>query len=164
MEREITGTMVEYFFVCKRKLYYFTKNLTMEQENEAVLLGKLIDENSYGREEKHISVDGVISIDYIEHSRILHEIKKSRAIEESAKWQLKYYLWYLEQKGITGLRGRIDYPLLKQNINIELSEEDRKILRKVVREIPLICDGKIPSRDPSLSICKKCAYYDLCFI
>lgn len=164
MEREITGTMVEYYFVCKRKLYYFTKNLTMEQENEAVLLGKLIDENSYGREVKHISVDGVISIDYIEDSRILHEIKKSRAIEESTKWQLKYYLWYLEQKGITGLRGRIDYPLLKQNINIELSEEDRKILCKVVREIPLICDGKIPSRDPSLSICKKCAYYDLCFI
>lgn len=41
MERSITGTMVEYYFVCKRKLYYFAKDLTMEQENESVLLGKV---------------------------------------------------------------------------------------------------------------------------
>lgn len=164
MERSITGTMVEYYFVCKRKLYYFAKDLTMEQENESVLLGKVLDENSYEREEKHIAIDGVITIDFIRDRRILHEVKKSRAIEKAAIWQLKYYIWYLEQKGISDLRGQIDYPLLRQTVDVELTENDRTALQTIIAEIPSICADKIPMRDPSVSYCRKCSYYDLCFI
>ncbi len=164
LNRHITGTMVEYYFVCKRKLYYFTKDLTMEHENESVLLGKLLDENTYGRDEKHITIDGIIAIDFIREHRILHEVKKSRSIEEASIWQLKYYIWYLEQRGVSDLHGQIDYPLLRQTVEVELSENDRERLRDITAEIPVICDGKIPARDPLISICRKCSYHDLCFI
>ena len=56
-EARITGVMVYYYFVCKRKLWYFTHEIQMEQENEAVKLGKVLDESVYGRENKHMDID-----------------------------------------------------------------------------------------------------------
>ena len=44
MENRITGVMIYYYFVCKRKLWYFVHEINMESENENVLLGKLLDE------------------------------------------------------------------------------------------------------------------------
>ena len=49
MKENITGMMVYYYFVCERKLWYFCHEITMETENEDVLLGKLLDESSYKR-------------------------------------------------------------------------------------------------------------------
>ena len=34
-----TGTQLNYYFVCKRKLWLFSHNLEMEQSYDAVLLG-----------------------------------------------------------------------------------------------------------------------------
>ena len=36
----ITGTEINYLFVCPTKLWYFTKGITMEQESEWVDLGR----------------------------------------------------------------------------------------------------------------------------
>ena len=65
MEEKVTGVMIYYYFVCKRKLWYFCHEIRMEAENEDVLLGKLLDESSYGKNEKHINIDNVINIDFI---------------------------------------------------------------------------------------------------
>lgn len=43
MEERITGMMIYYHFVCKRKLWYFCHEINMENENEDVMLGKLLD-------------------------------------------------------------------------------------------------------------------------
>ncbi len=114
MEKRITGVMIYYYFICKRKLWYFIHEINMESENENVMLGKLLDENSYKRDDKHINIDNVISIDFIREQKELHEIKKSRAIEEAGIWQVKYYLYYLKQRGVTEVKAKIDYPLLKK--------------------------------------------------
>ena len=55
MENRITGVMIYYYFVCKRKLWYFCHEIRMEAENEDVILGKILDESSYSKNEKHIS-------------------------------------------------------------------------------------------------------------
>ena len=83
----VTGVMIYYYFVCKRKLWYFCHDINMESDNENVLLGKILDEGSYAREDKHINIDNVINIDFIKEQRELHEVKKSRAIEEASVWQ-----------------------------------------------------------------------------
>ena len=62
MKENITGMMVYYYFVCERKLWYFCHEITMETENEDVLLGKLLDESSYKKNDKHISIDQIINI------------------------------------------------------------------------------------------------------
>ena len=82
MEERITGVMIYYYFVCKRKLWYFCHEINMESGNEDVQLGKILDETSYGRSEKHIQINGEINIDFIKEHRELHEIKKSKSIEQ----------------------------------------------------------------------------------
>ena len=135
MEERITGVMIYYYFVCSRKLWYFCHQINMEDENENVQLGKLLDENSYKRDDKHIEIDGIINIDFIHEKNELYEIKKSKSIEEAGIWQVKYYLYYLKKRNVDGLHGVIDYPLLKKNVDVELSDEDCKKLDDIIKEI-----------------------------
>lgn len=131
MEERITGVMIYYYFVCKRKLWYFCHDLQMENvsQNENVQLGKLLDETSYRRNQKHINIDDTINIDFIKDFQEIHEVKKSKSIEEAGIWQVKYYLYYLKKKGVNISKAQIDYPLLKKNIEVSLSEEDEKYYR-----------------------------------
>lgn len=164
MEERITGVMIYYYFVCRRKLWYFIHEINMESENENVMLGKLLDENSYKRDDKHINIDNVINIDFIREQKELHEVKKSRAIEEAGIWQVKYYLYYLKQRGVTGIKAKIDYPLLKKNLVVELQDNDEKQLQEIIQDILILKkQEKIPKFDTK-KICTKCAYHDLCFV
>ena len=156
MDKDITGLMVYYYEVCKRKLWYFTNDIQLEENNSNVILGKLLEENSYTRDEKKINIDGVINIDFIRSKKILHEIKKSNSIEPASILQVQYYLYYLEKKGLVGLKGILDYPLLKQTVEVNLSDSDRENLENIIIGIKEILEKK--------NICKKCAYFDLCFV
>lgn len=163
MEKQITGVMMYYLYVCKRKLWYFYNNIQMEQGSENVTIGKLIDENSYKREDKHINIDNVINIDFLRNEGILHEVKKSNKIEEASIWQVKYYLYYLKIHGVE-IMGKIDYPLLKQSVKVELRNEDIPIIEENLDVIKAICERPTPPPLKRISICKNCAYHDLCFI
>ena len=164
MDKPITGMMIYYYIVCKRKLWYFYNQIQMETNSENVKIGKVLDGNAYEREEKHINVDDVISIDYIKTKGILHEVKKSKKIEEAGIMQVKYYLYYLKQKGVKGIKGKIDYPLLKQSIDVELTAEDEKYIESVLIDIKEIVNTHLPPILEKKRICKKCAYFELCYI
>ncbi|MBC2576296.1 CRISPR-associated protein Cas4 [Peptostreptococcus canis] len=160
---KITGLMVYYYFVCHKKLWYHLKNLNLENESENVGIGKLLDETTYSKENKHISIDNVINIDFIKRWEILHDIKKSKSIEEAGIWQMKYYIYYLEKKGILIKKGMIDYPLLKQRKEVELSDDDRKIIEQVLVEIEEIGKKEKAPDNINSKICKKCAFYEFCY-
>ena len=164
MDKDITGLMVYYYEVCKRKLWYFTNDIQLEENNSNVILGKLLEENTYTRDEKKINIDGVINIDFIRSKKILHEIKKSNSIEPASILQIQYYLYYLEKKGLIGLKGILDYPLLKQTVEINLSDSDRENLENIIIGIKEILRKESPPTLEKISICKKCAYFDLCFV
>ena len=164
MEKEITGVMVYYYEVCKRKLWYFYNDISMEAGNENVQIGKAIDEESYKRDEKHININNVINIDFIRSKGVLHEVKKSKKIEEASILQVKYYLYYLKKHGVENIKAKIDYPLLRQSIDVELDEKDIKEIEEILGDIRYIVDQKIPCELHKKRICKSCAYYDLCFI
>jgi len=161
---KITGVMVEYYFVCKKKLWYFTNQIQMENEHENVLIGRMIDENSYAQERKNILIDGTINIDFIRKNKQIHEVKKSKSIEEATIWQVKYYLYYLKKLGLDGVTGVIDYPLLRQNLVVELDESDEEKIEEIIRDIESIVTTPSPPTSKKMRICSKCAYYELCFI
>ena len=161
---KVTGVMINYYIICKRKLWYFSHGIQMEQEHDNVTIGKLIDENSYGREKKHILIDGIINIDFIDGMKVIHEVKKSKSIEEATEWQLKYYLYYLKSKGVEGLRGMVDYPLLKQRLKIELSEKDEEEIEELLMNIKNIVAEKKTPEVLNNKICKSCAYYEMCYV
>jgi len=164
MDKDITGLMVYYYEVCKRKLWYFVNEIQLEENNSNVILGKLLEENTYTRDEKKINIDGIINIDFIRSKKILHEIKKSNSIEPASLLQVQYYLYYLEKKGLTGLKGILDYPLLKQTVEVNLTDKDRENLDNIIIGIKEILRKESPPTLEKKGICKKCAYFDLCFV
>ncbi|MCX7589778.1 MAG: CRISPR-associated protein Cas4 [Patescibacteria group bacterium] len=158
----ITGVQIAYYITCLRKLWLFSKNISMEHTSEFVEIGKLIHDNSYKRKKKEINLDG-IKIDLIEAKKgIIHEIKKSKALEESHIWQLKYYLYYFKKLGIN-LDGIIDYPKLRKREHVILKEEDANKIEDILNNIKnIISEKKLP---PTINkkYCKKCSYYELCY-
>ena len=133
--KEITGMMVYYYFVCKKKLWYFVNQIQMEQNSELVEIGKIIDETSYKNQEKHILIDNTINIDFIKNNVILNEVKKTKSIEEASIWQVKYYMYYLEQKGVENIKAKIDFPLIKETKDVLLNYEDRQALQNIITNI-----------------------------
>lgn len=168
----MTGTQINYYFICHRKLWLFSHGIAMEQTSDTVLLGKLIDENSYSREEKGIDIDGVINIDWIDlpasgqagtKTGVIHEVKKSDSVEKAHEMQVLYYIWYLKQKGVEGITGEIDYPVLKQKTNVELTSEKEFELLKTLEEIEQIIKQSEPPVRINKKFCKKCSYFELCW-
>lgn len=162
--RAVTGAMVYYYYVCNRKLWYFSHQLDMEHTSDLVQIGKLIDEESYGREKKHIMVDDIISIDFLKSWKVVHEIKKSKSMEQASIWQLKYYMWILEKKGIDVEKGVLDFPKIRKREIVYLVEEDKKEIENTLTEIEKIVNMSQPPKLSRKSICGKCAYYEFCFI
>jgi CRISPR-associated exonuclease Cas4 len=163
-------------------LWFFAHNIQCEQESDAVRYGKHIHETSYKRKKKEIDVDGVIVIDWIDHEKkIIHEVKKSSSMEKAHEWQLKYYMWYLEQKGMKmaneksakkyedqsekrGYIGELNYPKLRKTKPVILSKKDRKTIEnKIIPNIRKIVNREKPPKTVEWSICKSCAYNELCY-
>ena len=157
---EVTGTMVYYYFVCQRKLWYFANEIN----SELVSIGKILDETSYRREKKGILIDNTINIDFIKNGAVLHEVKKTKAIEDAGIWQLKYYMYYLQKRGVKTREAKIDFPLLRQAKQVSLEEEDIEIIENVIKNIEEIIAQEKPPKNKKKKICKKCAYYDLCYV
>ena len=65
---------------------------------------------------------------------------------------------------MTDISAKIDYPLLKQSIIVELNDEDFPIIEKVLTDIlDYAASEQTPPKEET-TICKKCAYHDLCYI
>lgn len=160
----ITGIMIYYYFICQRRLWYFANQINMEQNSELVKIGKILDETTYTKEKKQILIDNTINIDFIKNGAILHEIKKTKAIEEASIWQIKYYMYYLENKGIDNISAKIDFPLLRQTKEVALEAEDKEILDNVTKNIEEIIKMDKPPQIINSNICKKCSYFDLCYV
>ncbi|MEZ4777035.1 MAG: CRISPR-associated protein Cas4 [Bacteroidia bacterium] len=163
----ITGTQIAYLHLCQRKLWLFANGIEMEHSSELVAQGRLIGETSYPqRAEKwqELAVAGIKIDHYDPKHGIVREVKKSRKREDAHIAQLKYYLYVLEQHGIKISHGVLEYPKLRQTDQVWLSDADRAAIPQwetKVREIIALpgCPVLVKKK-----ICKKCAYYELCYI
>ena len=156
-----TGTQVNYFFVCRRKLWLLSHDLEMEEKSDLVLLGKLLHETGYKRKFKEVSL-GRIKIDFLEHGTEVHEIKRSRRIEKAHLYQILYYLYYLKSLGVDA-RGVLNYPLLKKRVRVDLNNEKEKELENILVEIGEILSSSMPPEALRLPYCRRCSYYELCW-
>lgn len=161
----LTGTQINYYFHCHRQLWLFSRDIRCEQESDTVYLGKVIHETSYEREHKEIEID-LIKLDFLDiRNGVLHEVKKSDKWSEAHEWQVLYYLYVLKQKGVTGLRGELNYPVIKRTVEVDLTPEREKRLLEVLRDIRSILDRSTP---PDIhvkkTVCRTCSYFELCYI
>ena len=138
----------------------------MEHSSNIVADGKLLHETSYPqRADKYseIEIDGSKIDFYDAKNKVIHELKRSDKMEEAHEWQLKYYILLLEQNGVEGVTGMLEYPKLKETKSIALNELDKVYLKGVIEKI-----GEIAASEqcPPLlhsKICKSCSYYDFCY-
>ena len=160
---QFTGTQINYYFVCKRKLWLFSHNMELEYDSDLVLLGKLLHENRYKRKSfKEVDIER-IKIDFIEKSREIHEVKRSRKIENAHIYQLLYYLYFLKKTANVEAKGVLNYPLLKKNVTVELTAEREKELENILSNVSDIINQEKPQEPEWKSYCKNCAYRELCW-
>ena len=96
---KINGTQINYYFICKTKLWLFSHNIQLEHESENVKLGKLLHEDSFKREKDYL-IDNLINVDFIKISDSIeiHEVKKTEKMDNSHEFQLLYYMFYLKNE------------------------------------------------------------------
>lgn len=163
----VTGTLFNYYQVCKRELWLHANGINMEHTSELVAEGKFVHEESYPkRSEKYeeVEIDGVKVDFYDTKNRVIHEIKKSDKVETAHQWQLKYYIYVFEKNGISGVSGILEYPTMRQTEKVELSDDDRKKIETICQEIETICESDDCPQIVKKSYCKNCSYYELCFV
>lgn len=160
---EVTGTLINYYFHCKRQCWLHGNKLNFEDNSELVKIGKALhNEKLEGNKDTEISVEG-IKIDKI-NSEYVIEYKKSDSDLNAAKWQLIYYLYKLKLKGIFRDGKLIVFE--KKNGNRKthtyvLTEDLEKSIMEIEESIKELLYGEIPETKYS-SKCKNCAYEEYC--
>ncbi len=162
-----TGTQINYYHLCHRKLWLFSNGLNMEDQSDLVAEGKLIHEQSYPQRAerfRELAIENIKIDHYDPQAKIVREVKKSSKMEAAHLAQVKYYIYVLERNGIDGVHGLLEYPKLRKTEEVWLSEEDRQQIPEWERGVEEIIDtSDCPSRIDK-PVCKKCAYYDFCYI
>lgn len=159
----ITGTEINYYFVCPKKLWFFSRQLVMEHTSQSVEIGKAIHEDSFQREKKEVLIDDTIAIDFANKSLTIHETKSTKAMDDASRYQLLYYIYYLEKKGIEGVRGIVHYYKNRSTEEVCLTDEDREKLDMVMKSVRNIKNAVLPPDVEKKKACNKCSYYELCF-
>ena len=70
----------------------------------------------------------------------------------------------MKKREIKNITARINLPLAKQTKEIFLEEGDIQRIEKVIGEIEKILKQEKPPNIINDKICKKCAYFDLCYV
>ncbi len=158
-----TGLQIHYYFICKRKLWLFSHQISYEDESDIVLQGKILHETSYqGAKSKEVLIDNLIKIDIMDDLYI-GEVKSSSKMIEADYAQLLYYLYVLKQMGINR-KGKIHYPKEKRVEEVELTEDDLEKIESWLSDISKIISLDKPPKKSRNSCCKKCAYYSFCWV
>lgn len=160
----IGGTMLWYYSICHREVWLMARGIEPEQENENLLMGRLIDQNSYARE-KHQIVFGDNKFDFMQGkggTLIVAEIKKSSRAEKASALQLAHYLYELEKAGISA-SGVLVYPKEKKRTEIQLTDLLKAELNHAYAAIAEISRAEKPPAPVLCKFCAKCAYADYCW-
>ena len=162
---KVNGTLINYYYHCKRQCYLHGNRLNLEDNSEQVKIGRALHDEKNNKENTEIALEN-IKLDKMT-DEYLTEMKKSDADVEAAKWQLLFYLKILKDKGIIR-KGKLEFVEKgKGNSKIlyfDLTEEDENKLQNTINEIEKLLD--IPNIPEVLNKpkCKKCAYYEYCYI
>ena len=162
---QVNGTLISYYFICKTKLWLHANRLNLEDNSEDVRIGKVLHEINEEKAKKAEIKIGNIAIDKLTKEYLV-EFKKSDSDPEAVKWQVLLYMYKLKQKGIER-KGRVEYHEKNHNTKseiLELDAQNEQALLEVLEAITRLINASTPPPPVFENKCKKCAYYDYCFI
>lgn len=158
------GIKINYWAVCKRKVWLYSKGLRMEPLSERVTLGRLLHEQAYpDLVRREVLLDDLIKIDVIEAESKILEVKYSRKFKEAALLQVSYYLYYLRRMGAGDLTGELRFPKERKKEQVSLSPEIESAIMEALRSIATIEAMDSPPAADFTTVCRVCAYCELCW-
>jgi CRISPR-associated exonuclease Cas4 len=164
MVEMITGTMVQGYYICSRQVWLMSRQIIPEQDHPFIEMGRLIDEDSFQREKKKIRYENLV-LDFVKsegEEMVIGEVKKSSRAEKSARLQLLFYLYRLEQKGINA-RGVLSFPEERRRVPVELGDKERQELEQVFAGIKKIIGRERPPVRNKIGFCRHCGYRGFCW-
>jgi CRISPR-associated exonuclease Cas4 len=157
----VTGVMMQYYHVCERELWFASRHLEIDRENANVVRGTRVDDTAYAEERQNLSL-GMISLDLLQDGRVV-EVKPSSTLEEPARMQLSYYLWYLAEVAGVSRTGVLAHPTERKRETVELDEQRKEEVETAVRGIHDIVTRETPPEAVEKPFCSSCAYHDFCW-
>jgi CRISPR-associated exonuclease Cas4 len=158
----VTGVMMQYYFVCERELWFLSRNVEIDRDNPNIVRGTRVDEESYERKKSNFHVDGNVAIDVLDNGKVV-EVKPSSKLEEPARMQLLYYLWYLKKVAGVEREGVLAHPTEKEREEVKLTEENEEKVEEAIRGVHEIVNSETPPPAEEKPFCDSCAYYDFCW-
>jgi CRISPR-associated exonuclease Cas4 len=161
---EVNGTLVWYYSICKREVWLMSRNISPDQRDTNIDIGRFIHESSYRRGKKEIEF-GNVKFDVLMHTKnelVVGETKKTSKFQEASTMQLLYYLRVLKKAGINA-KGVLLYPEEKKRVEIELTEEKVYMLDIAEKEIESIMNNEMSPPVIKNKYCRSCGYREYCY-
>lgn len=161
---KITGSILQAYIICPRQAWLMTRNISGNQYNEFIAIGRLLSEETYKRDKKEIRI-GENKIDVLREkngSVTLIETKKSSRMIRASQIQMLYYLYNIRDK-VRTIKGEIRIPKEKKVISVELTDESVNEIDEIVSDISsLLLKEDVPQR-VWIKFCRNCSYFDFCW-
>jgi len=171
----INATLINLYHVCHRECWLHANGIRMEHTSDLVTEGKLIGETTYpNRAARYKEIElsgslpsgitGTAKIDFYDATdKVVHEVKKSNSREDAHEWQVRFYIFLLELNGIEGATGLLEYPKMRETIEIFLSEPDREYLLQCISDIASLLQNEHCPPRLKVTKCRNCSYFDFCW-
>ncbi|MGM0641733.1 MAG: CRISPR-associated protein Cas4 [Thermotogota bacterium] len=164
MSFKITGSVIQAYIICPRQAWLMSRNISGDQENAFIEIGRFISDNSYSRNKKEINL-GDNKIDFIRNeddTLIISETKKSSKKLDATEAQLLFYL-YSYKNDFKEALGEIRVPKEKKVIPVELTKEKEEYIENLIKEIEEIINMEKPPEKKRIRACSSCSYLEFCW-
>lgn len=141
-----------------------TRGIEPDQRDDAILLGRLLDKQSYQREKHNVQL-GDNRFDVVSNKEgllVVGEVKKSSRAKEASRMQLAHYLYELKKMGIQA-EGELLFPKERSRERVFLNEKIIDALENAYEDIRKIAVTPTPPTLKRTRFCAKCAYKDWCW-
>ena len=159
----VNGTLIWYYCICPREAWLMARQITPDEDDPNVVIGRFLHEQRYAREKKEILLDGgkldVVKLQ--DESVVVREVKKSSRYIESARMQLLYYLKLMKERGIDA-RGELLFPEERKKEEVLLSDMNIQKLDHIITEILRLVNQSSPP-PKKISFCRSCSYREYCW-
>jgi len=162
-DTRITGLMVQYYHVCKRELWFMSRGIDIDRETTNIQRGTHVDENSYQNSRSSFMVNNRIQLDVLDSGDIM-EVKVSSTLEEPARMQLLFYLWYLQEIHDVSKDGVLAYPTERKRESVTLNDSTTEKVESAVAGILELVDRDQPPALEKKPYCDSCLYQDICWM
>lgn len=161
----IVGSLVQAYSICPRQAWLMSRQITPDEDNVYLQLGRLIQSQAYSRERKEWRL-GHMVLDVIRRegkTLVVAEVKKSSRASEAARLQLGFYLYELKGMGIEA-EGELLFPEERYRETVLLDEKLEKEVENLKEKLRDLLRQPLPPRlEERGKFCGKCAYNEFCW-